>query len=312
MTTADLIPQVKEALSANGKMYAVPFYAESSFTFYRKDLFDKAGIQMPDKPTYAQIAEYAVKLTDKAHEQYGICLRGKPGWGENMAFFDTMVNAYGGQWFDMQWKPMLTSDAWKSATQWYLDVMAKAGPPGATANGHNENRALFATGKCAIWIDATSAAGYIYNPKDSQVADKTAFTASPITDKDPKASGWSWSWALAIPASSQKADAAKKFLAWSTSKEYVNLVGETARLGVGASGNAAVDLRQPQLHQGGAFRGDRAEGDPGHRHGPSDRESRALHRRAVRRDPGIPGDRDAGRPRDRCGPRRAADGRSGA
>ena len=116
---------------------------------------------MPDKPTYDQIAEYAVKLTDKAHEQYGICLRGKPGWGENMAFFDTMVNAYGGQWFDMQWKPMLTSDAWKSAIHWYLDVMAKAGHPGATANGHNENRALFATGHCAIWIDATSAAGYI-------------------------------------------------------------------------------------------------------------------------------------------------------
>jgi sorbitol/mannitol transport system substrate-binding protein len=223
----DLIPQVKAGLSANGKMYAVPFYGESSFTFYRKDLFDKAGIKMPDKPTYAQIAEYAEKLTDKNAGQYGICLRGKPGWGENMAFFTTLVNAYGGQWFDMQWKPQLTSDAWKSAINWYLDVMAKAGPPGATANGHNENRALFSTGKCAIWIDATSAAGYIYNPKTSQVADKTAFTASPITDKNPNASGWSWSWALGIPASTQKADAAKKFLAWATSKDYAKLVGES-------------------------------------------------------------------------------------
>ena len=223
----DLIPQVTSALSANGKMYAVPFYAESSFTFYRKDLFDKAGLKMPDKPTYAQIAEFADKLTDKSKEQYGICLRGKPGWGENMAFFTTMVNAFGGEWFNMKWEPQLTSDAWKSALNWYLDVMKKDGPPGATANGHNENRALFATGHCAIWIDATSAAGYIYNPKTSQVADKTDFTASPITDKNPKASGWSWAWALAIPTSSQKADAAKKFLAWSTSEDYVKLVGET-------------------------------------------------------------------------------------
>ncbi|MBZ0228655.1 MAG: sugar ABC transporter substrate-binding protein [Bauldia sp.] len=223
----DLIPQVISGLSADGKLYAVPFYAESSFTFYRKDLFDAAGLAMPDKPTYDQIAGFADKLTDKSKDQYGICLRGKPGWGENMAFVGTMVNAFGGRWFDMEWKPQLTSDAWKQAVTWYVDVMNKDGPPGATANGHNENRALFATGHCAMWIDATSAAGYIYNPKESQVADKTAFTASPITDKNPNASGWSWSWALALPASTKKADAAKQFVKWATSKDYIQMVGET-------------------------------------------------------------------------------------
>jgi sorbitol/mannitol transport system substrate-binding protein len=221
----DIIPQVKDALSVEGKLYSVPFYAESSFTFYRKDLFDKAGIAMPDKPTFAQISEYAAKLTDKDNSVFGICLRGKPGWGENMAFFTTLVNGMGGQWFDMDWKPMLESPEWKESLAWYLDVMTKYGPPGASANGHNENRALFATGKCAMWIDATSAAGFIYNPKESQVADKTAFTASPVSDKNPNASGWSWAWALGIPASSAKQAAAKQFLAWATSKDYVKLVG---------------------------------------------------------------------------------------
>jgi sorbitol/mannitol transport system substrate-binding protein len=223
----DVIPQVKDALSVDGKLFAVPFYAESSFTFYRKDLFEKAGITMPDKPTFAQITEFAAKTTDKDAGVYGICLRGKPGWGENMAFFTTLVNGMGGQWFGMDWKPMLDSPEWKASLDWYLDIMTKYGPPGASANGHNENRALFATGKCAMWIDATSAAGYIYNPKESQVADKTAFTASPVSDKNPNASGWSWAWALGIPASSQKQDAAKSFLAWATSKDYVKMVGET-------------------------------------------------------------------------------------
>jgi len=223
----DLIPQVTEGLSADGTLYAVPFYAESSFTFYRKDLFDAAGLTMPDKPTYAQIAEFAEKLTDKSKEQYGICLRGKPGWGENMAFVGTMVNAFGGRWFDMEWQPQLTSEPWKQAVTWYVDVMNAAGPPGATANGHNENRALFATGHCAMWIDATSAAGYIYNPNESQVADKTAFTASPVTDANPNASGWSWSWALALPSSTKKADAAKEFVKWATSKDYIKMVGES-------------------------------------------------------------------------------------
>jgi sorbitol/mannitol transport system substrate-binding protein len=220
----DLIPTVKSALSTNGKLYAVPFYAESSFTFYRKDLFDQAGIKMPDKPTYDQIAEYAAKLTDKSKEQYGFCQRGKPGWGENMAFVGPMVNAFGGRWFNEKWEPQLTTEPWKNAINYYVKNMQAYGPPGASANGHNENRALFATGHCAMWVDATSAAGYIYNPKESQVADKTAFTAAPVQVTS-NGSAWFWSWALAIPASSQKADAAKSFLKWATSKDYIAMVG---------------------------------------------------------------------------------------
>lgn len=223
----DLIPQVKDGLSVDGKMYAAPFYAESSFTYYRKDLFDKAGLTMPEKPTYDQIAQFADKLTDKKNGIYGICLRGKPGWGENMAFLGTAVVAHGGAWFDTKWQPQLTTQPWKTTIDWYLNVMKKDGPPGPTANGFNENQALFASGKCGMWIDATSGAGRIYDPKQSQVADKIAFTASPVTDKNPKASGWFWSWALGIPTSTKQADAAKKFVKWATSKEYVTMVGES-------------------------------------------------------------------------------------
>ncbi len=224
---ADMIQTVKDGLSADGKLYSVPFYAESSFTFYRKDLFDQAGITMPEKPTWDQFREYSAKLTDKSKEQYGICLRGKPGWGENMATIVPLVNVFGGRWVDMEWKPQITTQPWKDAVSFYVDLVNEYGPPGATANGHNENRALFATGHCAMWVDATSAAGYIYNPNESQVADKTAFTASPVTDANPKASGWSWSWALALPASTKKADAAKAFVKWATSKDYIKMVGET-------------------------------------------------------------------------------------
>ncbi len=223
----DLLPQVKAGLSVDDKLFAVPFYAESSFTYYRKDLFEKAGLTMPDKPTYQQIAQFAGKITDKSAGVYGICLRGKPGWGENMAFLTTAVNAFGGSWFNMKWQPQLTSEPWKQTIAWYLDVMKKDGPPGAAANGFNENQALFSSGKCGMWIDATSGAGRIYDPKQSQVADKTAFTASPVTDKNPKASGWSWAWALGIPSDTKQPDAAKKFVKWATSKEYIKMVGDS-------------------------------------------------------------------------------------
>ncbi|OBZ95018.1 sugar ABC transporter substrate-binding protein [Pararhizobium polonicum] len=221
----DLLEPIKAGLTVDGKLYAVPFYTESSFTLYRKDLFDAAGLKMPEQPSYDQIKEFAAKLTDKSKQQYGLCLRGKPGWGENMAFLGTMINSYGGRWFDMDWKPQLTSEPWKKAVTDYVQLLTDYGPPGATANGFNENQALFSTGHCAMWIDATSAAGRVYDPNQSQVADKTAFTRSPVA-VTPNGSSWSWSWNLAIPQTSTKAEAAKSFLKWATSKEYVKLVGE--------------------------------------------------------------------------------------
>ncbi len=231
----DIFPSVRAALSTGGHLYALPFYAESSFTYYRKDLFDAAGLKMADQPKYADIEAAAAKLTDKGKQQYGICLRGKPGWGENMAFFDTLVNTFGGRWFDMNWKPQLETKPWHDAADFYLKMLTQYGPPGASANGFNENQALFATGHCAMWIDATSGAGFIFDPKSSQVSDKTAFAAAP-TAVVPNGANWFWSWALGIPKTSKQVEAAKAFLAWSTSADYIKLVGDTDGWGIAPPG----------------------------------------------------------------------------
>lgn len=223
----DMFQLVKGGLSADGTLYAVPLYAETSFTFYRTDVFEAAGIEAPtEQITYDEFAEIVAKVHDPDNDIYGTCQRGKAGWGENMAFVGTLANAFGARWFDMDWNPQLDSPEWNAAITYYVDLMNNYGPPGASANGHNENRALFKDGKCATWIDATSAAGDVYNPDGSSVADKTGFFQAPkqVTDKG---TGWFWSWALAIPKSSTKVDTAKEFLQWATSKEYLELVGET-------------------------------------------------------------------------------------
>jgi sorbitol/mannitol transport system substrate-binding protein len=222
----DVLKPIREGLSAEGKLYALPFYGESSFTFYRKDLFEKAGLKMPEKPTYDDIEKFAKATSDQKAGVYGICLRGKPGWGENMAYVDTLVNTFGGRWFDEKWKPELNSPEWKKAISFYIDIMKKYGPPGASSNGHNENRALFATGKCAMWIDATVAAGYLANPKESKVASSVAFAPAPIA-VTPNGAQWLWSWALGIPSSSKHAKEAKQFIQWATSKEYIQLVAKS-------------------------------------------------------------------------------------
>ena len=221
----DLIPTVKAALSNDGKMYALPFYAESSMTYYRKDLFKKAGLTMPEEPKWSQIKGFAKKLNDPSNNVYGICLRGLAGWGQNMAFFSTMVNSYGGRWFDQDWQPELTSSAWKKAATDYKNLLNDYGPPGVTSNGFTESETLFANGQCAMWIDSTVAAGYLSDPETSKVADQVGFAQSPYAETK-KGSHWLYSWALAVPKSSNNQDAAKTFIEWATSKKYIDLVGE--------------------------------------------------------------------------------------
>lgn len=220
----DLVPTVRQGLSHNGRLYALPFYAESSMTYYRKDLFARAGIAMPAAPAYADILRFAARLHDPANGVYGICLRGKPGWGENMAFIGTMVNAYGGRWFDEAWRPDLDTPAWEAALKMYRDLL-KYGPPDAGRNGFNENLKLFAQGSCGMWIDATVAAGTLFDAKHSHVALQLGYAAAP-TAVTAKGAAWLWSWALAVPSSSTHQKEAAEFVAWATSKEYVQSVAK--------------------------------------------------------------------------------------
>ena len=219
----DILPAMRNGLSADGKLYAAPFYGESSMIMYRKDLLDAAGMTMPDNPSWGHVADAAAAMTDKANGVYGICLRGKPGWGDNMAFLTTMVNSFGGRWFDENWKPQLDTPAWNHAVTFYVDLLTKYGPPGSSANSFNEILALINEGKCGMWIDATIAASFVTDPKQSKVADKIAFAQSPIAVTK-RGANWLWAWALGIPAGTKQAADAKTFIEWATSKEYIELV----------------------------------------------------------------------------------------
>ncbi len=221
---ADLLPAIKDAVSVDGKLYAAPFYGESAMIMYRKDLFDKAGLKMPENPKWDFIADAARKITDKGTETYGICLRGKAGWGENMAFITALANSFGGRWFDENWKAQFDQPEWKQALSFYVNLMKDAGPPGASSNGFNENLALFQTGKCGMWIDATVAASFVSNPKESKVADKVGYALFPTSGELTNHGNWLWAWNLGVPAGTKKAEAAQKFISWATDKAYSELV----------------------------------------------------------------------------------------
>ena len=248
----DLFEPVRNSLSVDGTLYAIPLYAESSFTFYRTDLFEKAGIEMPEQPTWEDIERFAEILHDPDNQVYGIAYRGKPGWGENMALITPLVNTFGGRWFDMDWNPQLTSPEWNAAINYYVNLVTRYGPPGSASNGHNECRALFASGNCAMWVDATSAAGYMYSPKDSRVVDKTGFASAPVGRTD-QGAHVSWAWSLAIPKSSKKVAAAKNFIEWATSKDYVLRVAESDGWTMVPPGTRQSTYEHAEYHQAAPF-----------------------------------------------------------
>jgi sorbitol/mannitol transport system substrate-binding protein len=215
---ADLLPSIKDALSSNGTLYAVPFYGESSFMMYNKQMFAAAHVTMPANPTWTQIAALAAKLNNPSKGVAGICLRGLTGWGDNLASLDTVVNTFGGQWFDTKWNAHLTSPAFEQATNFYVNLVKKDGEKGAGNDSFNQCLNIMEQKKAAMWYDATVAASTL-DAKGSPIDGNVGFAPAPVMKT--KASGWLWSWALALESASKNKSAAWKFMDWATSKQYI-------------------------------------------------------------------------------------------
>ena len=309
----DFIPSLRESLSYEGNMYSVPFYGESSFLMYRKDLFEQAGIKVNQDPNYQpqwqEVAEWAKTIKEKNAADAGICLRGKPGWGEVLAPLDTVINTFGGRWFDDQWNAQLNSPEVSKAVNFYVDLINDAGELGASSTGFQECANLFGQGQTAMWYDATSAVSVLEDPKTyPDLVGKIGYLPAPIVEKPN--SGWLYTWALGIPKGAKNPDGAWKFISWMTSKDYMKLVGEKlgwARVPPGSRTSTYTDLPEYEAISKSygplTLQVDR-ECDPEQAHGATG----SVHRRAVRRHPGVPGSRDAGEPADQRGDRRTEDG----
>jgi len=219
----DILPAMSGGLSHDGTLYAAPFYGESSMIMYRTDLMKAAGLEMPAAPSWSFIAKAARHMTDREEGINGICLRGKAGWGEGGAFITAMSNSFGARWFDEDWNAQFDTREWSDTLNFFVNMMTDSGPAGYATNGFNENLSLFQQGKCGMWIDATVAASFVTNPKDSTVADKVSFALAPDNGMGVR-SNWLWAWALAVPAGTQKEAAAKQFIEWATSNSYIELV----------------------------------------------------------------------------------------
>jgi sorbitol/mannitol transport system substrate-binding protein len=223
----DLLEPIKNVVSADGKLYGAPFYGSSSFLMYRKDLVEKAGIKMPTNPTWDEVEQAAAKMDDKANGVSGICLRGLPGWGQNLAAITTVINTFGGSWFNESWEPQLTSPETEAGVDFYVNLLRDYGQPDAAKDGWEGCLQQMSQGKTAMWYDDTVFAGSVLDAATPEVAENIGFAMAP-TGPSGLPSGWLWSWGLGIESASKNKDAAWKFISWATSKEYIQLAGEEA------------------------------------------------------------------------------------
>ncbi|MFE0806677.1 ABC transporter substrate-binding protein [Streptomyces sp. NPDC058794] len=220
----DVLKPMRESLTGDdGKLYGQPFYGESSFLMYRKDVFEQEGLTMPERPTWSQVADLAAELDGAEPDMKGICLRGLPGWGELMAPLTTVVNTFGGTWFDEDWNARLDSPEWEKATKFYVDLVRGHGQSGAAQSGFAECLNNMTQGNVAMWYDATSAAGSLESA-NSPVKGKIGYAPAPVEKTD--SSGWLYTWAWGIQKASRNADKAWQFVSWASSKEYEQLVGD--------------------------------------------------------------------------------------
>jgi sorbitol/mannitol transport system substrate-binding protein len=239
-------------LSYQGHPYAVPFYGESSFMMYNKQIFAAHNVTMPLHPTWDQIAHLAQVLNDPAHGVAGILMRGLSGWGMNMAPLDTMINTFGGSWFDLNWKPQLNTPPVQQAVTLYATLLQNYGEPGASTSGWEECLGLMSQGKGAMFYDATSLAGVLETPSQSKVAGQIGYAYAP-TAVTPNGSRWLWSWSLDMTKSSRNKDAAFQFMTWATSPQYLVLAGKTFGWANVPPGTRASIYQNPDYQKAAPF-----------------------------------------------------------
>jgi len=247
----DILGPMTTSLSSEGKIYGQPFYGESSFLMYRKDILEAKGVTMPERPTWPEVAEIAAKVDEAEPGMAGICLRGQPGWGQVFAPLTTVVNTFGGTWFEKDWTPKVNAPEFTEAVNFYVDLVRAHGERGAPQAGFTECLNNLTQGNAAMWYDATSAAGSL-EADGSPVKGKLGYVAAPVVKT--KSSGWLYAWSWSIQEASTKKDNAWKFISWASGKEYEELVGEQLGWSKVPAGKRASTYENPKyLEVAGAF-----------------------------------------------------------
>ncbi|MGP3534305.1 ABC transporter substrate-binding protein [Microbacterium sp. RD1] len=247
-----ILPSMRQlTLGSDGKIYGEPLEGESSFLMYNKQIFADAGVTISENPTWSEVVEVAAQLKAANPDITPICVRGLPGWGQMGSSLTTVVNTFGGTWFDEDWNAQLTAPEFVEATEFYVSMLQNYGPAGAAQVGVFECFTTFGEGTVGMWYDTTNAPIYL-ETEGSAMKGNIGYVAAPVEKTD--ASGWLFHWGLSIEAASTNKDSAAAFIKWATSEEFDQLIADTYGWEAAPPGRRASLYENPDyLAAGAAF-----------------------------------------------------------
>jgi sorbitol/mannitol transport system substrate-binding protein len=246
----DILPAVQQLMTGDdGHIYGEPLETDSSFLMYNKDIFAAAGVEPPsDHPTWDEVVDIAAKLKAANPDVAAICNRGLPGWGQSGASLTTVVNTFGGTWFDEDWDAQVNSPEFVEATEFYVDMVNEYGPAGGAQIGVLECFNSFLAGQSAMWYDTTNAPSFL-EVEGSPLLGKVGYVSAPV--KETEASGWLFTWALAIEQASTNKDSAAAFIKWASSSEFEQLVAEKYGWAAASPGRRTSLYENPEYQAAG-------------------------------------------------------------
>lgn len=211
-------------------VWGIPFAGESVFLMYRQDLFDEAGVEVPQ--TWEELRDVARQFQEEG-EVSGVAFRARRGW-EFTYQYSVFLFPFGGRILDPETgEPAIDTQGSVNALE-YMTSLKDYAPTGIEGFSFPEAWQSMQTGRVAMLVEATAAAPELEDPSKSQVAGQVGY--APLPEGPEGAFSGVWGWGLGVNGHSQKQDAAWRVIEWLTSREthpdYVDAGGIPTRTSI--------------------------------------------------------------------------------
>lgn len=227
---------------ATGSLFGVPFGSETSILGYRKDIFEKHGLEVPE--TYEQLLNVACEIPKLEPGMGGLASRAASGHHASHAFLLHLA-PLGGRIFDDAWNPIVNNAAGLEAAN-ALKTIVDCGTEGAASFGFAEAGASFLQGTSAMFLDSTVFAGQVNDPEKSKVVGKVGWAPHPVGVRAGSQTG---GFGIGIPKNAENKEAAFLLMQWFTSKKADKMIalegGNPSRLSTHA--DAEVNAKFPHM-----------------------------------------------------------------
>lgn len=213
----DILAGPMSAAKYQGELYGIPSTGETSIMFYRKDIFEEKGVEVPK--TFDELWDVCEAIDDPAGTR-AIGLRGLRGSGMNIYTWTQFFRGFGGAFFkdfpnDMT--PTINSPEAVKAVEYYAGILQNFGPSDVAGYTNMDIQNAQMSGAIAITMDANVFGAIVEDTRTSATAGKWGYAMVPSGE------GGTWpsiySHIMCINNYSKSKEATWLFIEWATSPE---------------------------------------------------------------------------------------------